>query len=440
MGRALNQNYPREKRGLKAVFLNRATELKGLLFLGLAVVSFFAFYSYDPLDPSWNMVVDGPIQNWLGSWGAVYADVMIQGFSTHAYLVVLPFLIWGLRYLVKQPPRFFWARFLAFVIVLLTVPALWNALIPSETTGISTVLLAPLMDKLLHVSFLFSYEPYVIGVGLFLSALLYVWSCAFRIRDLLMIERVSKMGVKTLGAAGKPLLMIPRFSFRQGKNIAREERTPHLSSVEETWGESDLFDQGLQDGDEENNLIPIPQQETALPIPLKAGAKRSPQRFLDLKGGEGYQLPDVRLLSESKESGKIKVSDTQLRERAEHLMAVLEEFGVRGEITQVRPGPVVTLYELLPAPGTKASRVIGLSEDIARSMSALSARIAVIPGHNAIGIELPNKERQPVLLREMITARDFDSPSHKLALALGKDISGQPVIADLARMPHLLVG
>src|SRR5690554_5047128 len=137
MGRALNQNYPREKRGIKAVFLNRVTELKGLFFLILAIGSLLAFYSYDPLDPSWNMVVDGPIQNWLGSWGAVYADLMIQSFSSHAYLVVPAFLMWGLRYITKQPPRFFWGRLLALIGVLMTVPAFWMALAPSETIGVS---------------------------------------------------------------------------------------------------------------------------------------------------------------------------------------------------------------------------------------------------------------------------------------------------------------
>uniref|UniRef100_UPI003D0EBA53 DNA translocase FtsK n=1 Tax=Roseibium sp. TaxID=1936156 RepID=UPI003D0EBA53 len=118
---------------------------------------------------------------------------------------------------------------------------------------------------------------------------------------------------------------------------------------------------------------------------------------------------------------------------------VLEDFGVRGEIIEVRPGPVVTLYELEPAPGIKSSRVIGLADDIARSMSAISARVAVIPGKNAIGIELPNVRRETVYLRELLAAQDFEKSKSKLALALGKTINGESVVADLARMPHLLV-
>ena len=124
---------------------------------------------------------------------------------------------------------------------------------------------------------------------------------------------------------------------------------------------------------------------------------------------------------------------------ARRLEGVLEDFGVRGEITQVRPGPVVTLYELEPAPGTKSSRVISLADDIARSMSAVSARVAVVQGKNAIGIELPNAKRETVFLRELLASQDFEATKHKLALCLGKTIGGEPVIADLARMPHLLV-
>jgi len=118
---------------------------------------------------------------------------------------------------------------------------------------------------------------------------------------------------------------------------------------------------------------------------------------------------------------------------------VLDDFSVRGEIINVRPGPVVTLYELEPAPGIKSSRVIGLADDIARSMSAVSARVAVVPGRNAIGIELPNQRRETVYLRELLACEDFATSKHKLAIALGKTIGGEPVIVDLARMPHLLV-
>ena len=121
------------------------------------------------------------------------------------------------------------------------------------------------------------------------------------------------------------------------------------------------------------------------------------------------------------------------------LESVLGDFGVRGEIINARPGPVVTLYELEPAPGIKSSRVIGLPDDIARSMSALSARVAVVAGRNAIGIELPNPTREKVYLRELLASDDYQNSSAKLPLCLGKTIGGEPVIVDLARMPHLLI-
>ncbi|ADZ68581.1 FtsK/SpoIIIE family DNA translocase [Polymorphum gilvum] len=155
---------------------------------------------------------------------------------------------------------------------------------------------------------------------------------------------------------------------------------------------------------------------------------------------ETYELPPLRLLAEPKSSGKIPgLSADALEQNARILEGVLEDFGVRGEIIEVRPGPVVTLYELEPAPGIKSSRVIGLADDIARSMSAISARVAVIPGKNAIGIELPNQRRETVYLRELLAAEDFEKSKAKLAMALGKTINGESVVADLARMPHLLV-
>ncbi|WP_425286918.1 DNA translocase FtsK [Microvirga vignae] len=153
----------------------------------------------------------------------------------------------------------------------------------------------------------------------------------------------------------------------------------------------------------------------------------------------GYELPDIELLAEPPESEGPVLTEDILEERAGRVEKVIRDFGVKGEVIHVHPGPVVTLYELEPAPGVKSSRVIALSEDIARSMSAVSARVAVVPGRNAIGIELPNDTRETVYLREMLETADFKASTQKLPLCLGKTIGGEPVIADLARMPHLLV-
>ncbi len=173
---------------------------------------------------------------------------------------------------------------------------------------------------------------------------------------------------------------------------------------------------------------------------LKKSKRAAREAQPTLWPSESFQLPPLHLLNEPKVvSEDASMSEDALEQNARLLEGVLDDFGVRGEIVQVRPGPVVTLYELEPAPGTKSSRVIGLADDIARSMSAISARVSVIPGRNAIGIELPNSTRQTVYLREQLASRDFEGSKSRIALSLGKTIGGEPVIADLARMPHLLI-
>ncbi len=152
-----------------------------------------------------------------------------------------------------------------------------------------------------------------------------------------------------------------------------------------------------------------------------------------------YEFPPLSLLTNPVTIERHHLSDEALEENARMLENVLDDYGVKGEIVSVRPGPVVTMYELEPAPGLKASRVIGLADDIARSMSALSARVSTVPGRSVIGIELPNQHREKVVLREILSARDFGDGNQRLPLALGKDIGGDPVVANLAKMPHLLI-
>ncbi len=188
--------------------------------------------------------------------------------------------------------------------------------------------------------------------------------------------------------------------------------------------------------DDEEAYLPPPPPKAKVQPPVKK--PRDAARRIKVQGA--FELPPIGLLSEPK-AGERKgtVNTAALEENAHVLEGVLDDFGVKGEIVNVRPGPVVALYELEPAPGIKSSRVVGLADDIARSMSAVSARVAVIPGKNAIGIELPNQKRETVYLRELIGAPDFKQSPASLPLALGKSIGGEPVIVDLARMPHLLV-
>ena len=184
---------------------------------------------------------------------------------------------------------------------------------------------------------------------------------------------------------------------------------------------------------------PIVQTPARKPAPSRqALAEAQPALRFDDKASS-YELPPLSLLSNPTTIQRHTLSHEALEENARMLESVLDDYGVKGEITSVRPGPVVTMYELEPAPGLKASRVIGLSDDIARSMSALSARVSTVPGRTVIGIELPNATREKVVLREILSARDFGDSSMRLPLALGKDIGGEPIIANLAKMPHLLI-
>ncbi|MGV7033360.1 DNA translocase FtsK [Methylobacterium symbioticum] len=193
-----------------------------------------------------------------------------------------------------------------------------------------------------------------------------------------------------------------------------------------------------EDEPDEEGEAEAPRSRVAPPAAAPVPARRPPAP--PPRDPEDYELPPLTVLAEPRgPSAASLVSADALEQNATLLEATLGDFGVRGDILAVRPGPVVTLYELEPAPGTKSSRVISLADDIARSMSAVSARVAVVPGRNAIGIELPNVRRETVYLRELLASADFVETKHKLALCLGKNIGGEPIIADLARMPHLLV-
>jgi S-DNA-T family DNA segregation ATPase FtsK/SpoIIIE len=188
---------------------------------------------------------------------------------------------------------------------------------------------------------------------------------------------------------------------------------------------------------EPKKVVQHPLKRSTMPS-RQALAEAQPNLPLEDKYAD-YEHPPLNLLTSPEDVTRHHLSDEALEENARMLESVLDDYGVKGEIVSVRPGPVVTMYELEPAPGLKASRVIGLADDIARSMSALSARVSTVPGRSVIGIELPNENREKVVLREILSHRDFGDGNQKLPLALGKDIGGEPIIANLAKMPHLLI-
>ena len=225
----------------------------------------------------------------------------------------------------------------------------------------------------------------------------------------------------------------------------------------------------LRRGDERRRPMaaPGPQRPVLAPIPVRERAARAsghvpptvtpPGGATPAQTGTGvrapavapgdgelvpdgkFKLPPLKFLAQPRQRRDVSLDRASLAETAKALERALDDFGVRGEIIDVRPGPVVTLYELEPAPGTRAARVIALADDIARSLCAMSVRVAVVPGRNVIGIELPNEQRETVFLRDLLSSPAYEDTAARLTLALGKDISGDPVVVDLARMPHLLI-
>ncbi|MEM9223745.1 MAG: DNA translocase FtsK [Pseudomonadota bacterium] len=231
---------------------------------------------------------------------------------------------------------------------------------------------------------------------------------------------------------------VEEFADDEGEFLEDDPGALPLDVFEDGTDEEDPFEAEVA---RRQSPAPMPAGRVAAPVGAVTPGRRVVREAQpSLLGGEEYEFPPIALLAAPPADGvDTELTEDALEANARVLEGVLEDFGVRGSIVHVRPGPVVTLYELEPAPGIKSSRVIGLADDIARSMSAISARVAVIPGKNAIGIELPNRKRITVYLRELLASRDFERTKAKLPMCLGKTIGGEAVIADLARMPHLLV-
>ena len=278
-------------------------------------------------------------------------------------------------------------------------------------------------------------------------------------------DAASPLTADTKAFGRAPLVIDPR-SSTPGLRLSEPPVTKSKSAITqdtgwteaedaatEDWKEFDAADEDDEDGDiqafsrsalaaDHRPIAPLVQSTLKRAAPSRqAMAEAQPRLNFDAEpeAGTGYELPPLNLLTPPSVVQRNQVSTEALEENARMLESVLVDYGVRGEIVSVRPGPVVTMYELEPAPGLKASRVIGLSDDIARSMSALSARVSTVPGRTVIGIELPNATREKVVLREILAAREFGDSALRLPLALGKDIGGEPIIANLAKMPHLLI-
>jgi S-DNA-T family DNA segregation ATPase FtsK/SpoIIIE len=265
-------------------------------------------------------------------------------------------------------------------------------------------------------------------------------SSAVPTRDERLRARIAD-AVKT-GYKPKPVILLGRAEPPLVRPALRPAPGVAVAEVE---GDAQVDTDAMDEDGYEPSFVPMPDPKRVVQTsPRKSAPSRQAlteaQPALNF-GTEpsGYETPPLSLLTNPAAIQRQHPSTEALEENARLLEAVLDDYGVKGEITSVRPGPVVTMYELEPAPGLKASRVIGLADDIARSMSALSARVSTVPGRSVIGIELPNAHREKVVLREILAARDFGDGNQRLPLALGKDIAGEPVVANLAKMPHLLI-
>ena len=238
------------------------------------------------------------------------------------------------------------------------------------------------------------------------------------------------------------MAVISAFAFLAGVEWAEERRAAALAALDDDEGdadevdeEDDLDEDEVEEEDEEEEDAGEPPAAIPPPAPVVTALPAATAPVI----GSGARLPPIERLQAPPARPVTAVDENTLARNAKNLETVLKNFRIRGEIMEVRPGPVVTLYELEPVPGTKSSTVINLTDDIARSMSSTACRIAIVPGRSVIGIELPNPVREMVYLREMLKADAFQHTTARLAVVLGKDIGGEPLIADLARMPHLLI-
>ncbi|MBY0501813.1 MAG: DNA translocase FtsK 4TM domain-containing protein [Alphaproteobacteria bacterium] len=389
----------------------RLYELFGLGFFIFALVLFISLVTHSPTDASWNLAVDSETQNFMGFFGAVISDLFLQSLGPLSYVFALFCLGSGCYFFTHPKGTKIILRcslFLSGFILLLASLSFWEkggafgflllqALnkIPFSSLGLSLILLTTSLPLLLLASGL---RPYHL----------------------------------------KKLSFFAFHNFSKRKPFPQTKQTPTALRMEKK-GYND------KEVEIEADAKIIPQDSSIrLMEYIKPRAQKSVPKSIpkpsSLFETDPYQLPPLELLYlPTHATQQFTVDDEVLQENAEALEAVLNDYGIRGEIVSVKPGPVVTLYELEPAPGLKSSRVIGLADDIARSMSAISARVAVVPGKNVIGIELPNKTRETVHLRDLLSHDEYEKSKTQLTLILGKDISGSPIIADLARMPHLLV-
>jgi len=443
----------------------RLRELGGLALVVAVSAAAAALATWSVNDPSLSHATSAPVRNLLGASGAIAADLAMQLFGLATIAIILPPAVWGWRLLTHRIlDRLRW-RTVAWIAGIALAAGFASCLVRAAHWPLPTGIGGVIGDALLRVIASIAGGP-LYGTGqsiaegtfgtLAFVAIVFASGFGFHRPDpegraaakddeeggrdggsvsigwlvhafLSLKARVLRPVVRLVAAAGGKGVAL----FRRPASARWSRTEPRLDP-----------DSGEQDNPFEPVGEPDDDEDAATDAPTKTRQPRKaarPAARATRKSADGYELPSLNLVAAPKASERAAPSMEAIRENAAALEHVLSDFGVRGEIINARPGPVVTLYELEPAPGIKSSRVIGLSDDIARSMSALSARVAVVSGRNVIGIELPNQTREKVYLRELLAAEEYAGSGAKLALCLGKTIGGEAVIVDLARMPHLLI-
>ncbi len=433
-----------------------------LSVLGGATLALFSCYlflclvSYNQADPSLNRAADGPITNAGGYFGALISDLALQLLGLASILVVVVPAAWSLKIIRQQPITHMWLRFSLLIVSLVLSSSLLTLIEPTMSWPIVSGF-GGSIGTVIHDTFYRTFKSKLfVSIVAIIDCITISLAFGMSWSEWKNVGRIIRHAF--LVVSGLVISAIPRKHRDEDEEYEEEEydeeHLPWHHRLRAAIGErlSFLHRNSAEEDDEEDEEEEVEYEEEdeadekAAPRVKKkdkAITKAPPatpkvQATLALAQGD-YELPPIKLLSLPPKNRKPNQNETALTQNAKLLESVLQDFGVNGDIVEIRPGPVVTLYELEPAAGTKSSRVIGLADDIARSMSAISARIAVIPGRNAIGIELPNATRETVYFREMLENASFESNESKLPLALGKDIGGNPIIVDLARMPHLLV-
>jgi S-DNA-T family DNA segregation ATPase FtsK/SpoIIIE len=440
--------------GAGAFARKRLAEIGGFALLVAGALIAAALVTYNPADPSFSHATDQRPANLLGLPGAAVADLILQTLGIAGALVPVSFAAWGWRLMRARNLPLWWVRAaLLPATVLLAAMALstWNA--PADWPRPLDAGLGGVVGRLFLAAMLDLGADFGRGADMLATAaaggalLAFVFVLAITWGEYRTAAQASGFVARTLAkatAAAYMALAVIVAKLRVGdpaKARAKEKETLKRNRFEPSLdGSADPEPEIAPAEPEKPRPTPAELVErAAAPEKAKPEAKKKPkQANLDLAVQGEYQAPSIDLLSKPKIVKLVAVDEGALAQNARLLEGVLDDYGVKGQIVKVRPGPVVTLYELEPAPGTKAARVVGLSDDIARSMSALAVRVAVVPGRNVIGIELPNAERETVFLRDLLE-QTIEDKQAGLSLVLGRDIGGGAIIVDLARMPHLLI-